>query len=238
MAMAYASERARSEDRSLKVQTMPTIESLPKDTLLVVSHVLNELPGDALGRLVNLARQAGEVLWVEAGAHAESRRLIAEIRKTLLVDKTHHIVAPCTHSQPCGMLSAENTRHWCHSFAPVPSEAFQSAWWAEFARELGIDLRALPYSFLAMERADEPPDALPGFSRIIGRPREYKGYCKILSCQADGVRDLTLQKRDDPGLFRAIQKEKAPPTYRWITEGSKIKSGDSLSDSEEDEGAN
>ena len=90
--------------------------------------------------------------------------------------------------------------------------------WVRFGQRAGIDLRSLPYSFLVLERKGlrEPaPGLLPeGFSRIIGAPRFYKGYAKIFSCQADGVRDLRLQKRDAPELFKALQRREAG-LYRW-----------------------
>jgi ribosomal protein RSM22 (predicted rRNA methylase) len=227
-AMKYAAEQVRNAAGPVQVHTAQAVTSLPYDTVLVVSHVLNELPPETLSRLLHLAGQAREILWVEAGAHAESRRLIAEVREPLLAVGTHHVVAPCTHQAACGMRVEVNAPHWCHSFARVPSEAFQSGRWTEFSRELGIDLRALPYSFLALERVDLAAKTASGCSRIIGRPREYKGYSKILSCQAEGVTEFTLQKRDDPELLKTIQKEDEATIYRWTMEGSKIRKGERM----------
>ena len=190
------------------------------ETLLLVSHVINELPPRELDQLVALARGAGEVIWVEAGTHADSRRLI-EVRERLLADFTP--VAPCTHVACCGMLAPENAPHWCHHFARPPSAIFQDAGWAEFAREIGIDLRSVPYSFLVLARNAVQP---PGFSRIIGEPREAKGYARVLSCQAEGVAEFVLQKRDAPELFRAAKKGALSPVYRWQLEAGKIVGGD------------
>jgi hypothetical protein len=98
--------------------------------------------------------------------------------------------------------------------------------WVRFAQRAGIDLRSLPYSFLALERKglrDPVHGLLPdGFSRIIGTPRFYKGFAKIFSCQADGVRDLTLQKRDAPELFRALKDRDATPVQQWTVASGRI----------------
>ena len=98
--------------------------------------------------------------------------------------------------------------------------------WVRFAQRAGIDLRSLPYSFLVLERKGlrEPvPGLLPeGYSRIIGAPRFYKGYAKIFSCQADGVCDLTLQKRDAPDLFKALKGRDETGLYRWQASKGRI----------------
>jgi ribosomal protein RSM22 (predicted rRNA methylase) len=191
-----------------------------RETLLVVSHVINELPADELERLLELARGAGEVIWVEAGTHADSRRLI-EVRERLRSEFTP--VAPCTHAARCGLLTESNAPHWCHHFARPPSEISREGRWSEFAREIGIDLRSLPYSFLVLARV---PAMEPGFSRIIGEPREAKGYARVLSCQEEGVAEFMLQKRDAPELFRAARKGGLGPVYRWALEEGKIVGGE------------
>jgi hypothetical protein len=121
------------------------------------------------------------------------------------------------------LLAAENARHWCHHFAQVPSAVFQDARWIEFGRELGIDLRSLPYSFLVLARAAAPPQ--DGISRVIGHPREFKGYAKVLSCQAAGVSELILQKRDAPELHRAVVRSSEAPLFRWQLASGKIVGG-------------
>ena len=136
------------------------------------------------------------------------------------------VIAPCTHAARCGMLAAENARHWCHHFAHVPSEASRDARWAQFGRELGIDMRALPYSFLVLARRDaaavELENAVRGCSRIIGRPDEAKGHIEVLSCAEDGVEELTAQKRDVPDFAKQVRKGRANAVQRWIREGRRI----------------
>jgi ribosomal protein RSM22 (predicted rRNA methylase) len=216
----FSAEKARALFPQVSVTWDAPI--VTPETLLLVSHVINELSPRELDQLLALARGAGEVIWVEAGTHADSRRLI-EVRERLLADFTP--VAPCTHALRCGMLAPENAPHWCHHFATPPSAIFQEGRWAEFAREIGIDLRSVPYSFLVLARA---PAMAPGFSRIIGGPREAKGYTRILSCQAEGVAEFMLQKRDAPELFRAARKGNLAPVYRWTLAGGKIADAEPL----------
>ena len=98
--------------------------------------------------------------------------------------------------------------------------------WGRFSRTLNVDLSTLAMSFLVLDRR---PEALPesGQSRILGEPRYYKGYSKILSCQADGVQELTLQKRDAHELLKAMKKD-VGTLYRWQRDGDKIRSGERI----------
>lgn len=131
------------------------------------------------------------------------------------------------------MLVPENERHWCHFFARPPVNIMADSNWVRFSQRAGIDLRSLPYSYLVMERigcrasaplAEVPKMAPKAFgalqeqARIIGAPRAYKGFAKVLACQADGVREVTMQKRDDPELFRALKNGEAtmiPAVRGW-----------------------
>lgn len=216
LALSYASARARNEFPGLAVSTgLPA--KLPAGTLLLVSHVVNELDSESLRRLLGLARTAEEVIWVEAGSYADSRALIGA-REELKQD--FQIVAPCPHAARCGILAEGNEPHWCHHFGEVPGWIFQDSGWSQFGRELGIDLTTLPYSYLVLTKHGAPN--LAGNTRVIGRPREFKGRMQVLSCREEGVADYTLQKRDAPGLFKDFQKERADSLQQWRIEDGKI----------------
>jgi hypothetical protein len=218
LAVKFAAEQARQGFPGIAVRAAARADAT-QDSLLLVSHVINELDAAARAGLLATIRHAGEVIWVESGTHADSRRLIG-VREELPGD--FRVVAPCTHQARCGMLAPENARHWCHHFATVLPDASQDARWAQFGRELGIDMRALPFSFLVLARHDDSRGIEEGFSRIIGRPREEKGRMQLLSCGARGVEELLLQKRDEPALFRQFQKERASGVYRWTCDGRRI----------------
>ena len=194
--------------------------------VLVLSHVLNELDEIARAELAELCARAQTILWVEPGTHEVSRTLGVwreKLRATGL-----QALAPCPHNAACGVLAAGNERHWCHFFASPPASLYADSDWVKFGQRAGIDLRSLPYSFLAMDRnvgpslddarpgADKPhPYEEPQLSRILGEPRHYKGYAKVFACDAGGVAELMLQKRDAPELFKALKQGTAPTLHRW-----------------------
>lgn len=207
--------------------------------LLVVSHVLNELTPGHRQQLLQLPARAEAVLWVEPGTFADSHALLA-VRDELA--RQFNVIAPCTHQAGCGLLAAGNERHWCHHFAAPPAGIMADARWVRFAQRAGIDLRRLPYSYLVLERKTEPGQAPPveagclsvaGCSRVLGAPRLYKGYAKVLSCQADGVRDLMLQKRDAPEVFKRMKAGKHAGVYRWERAGDRIQRATALGETKD-----
>lgn len=181
-------------------------------TLLLLSHVAGELKDDELTGLAEMAATAQEVIWVEPGSREISRRLGA-VREVLRA-AGHRFAAPCTHAERCPMLDPENERHWCHFFARPPTEIFQSPFWREFSMRLEIDLRSLPYSFLASSRLALPGQAADA-ERLIGRPRELKAHALLFCCGAGGLHERMLQKRDEPELFRRITKKSLDGVFAW-----------------------
>ncbi|MEX2043838.1 MAG: small ribosomal subunit Rsm22 family protein [Opitutus sp.] len=207
--------------------------------LLVLSHVLNELSEADLAALRTFAARAEAILWVEAGTHTVSRQL-GGVREQLRASE-FRVLAPCTHGNECPMFAAGNERHWCHFFAPPPGEIFADSNWVKFGQRAGIDLRSLPYSFLALDRStlpavapvSDPSEVLagpndPDLSRIIGRPEHFKPFARFLNCDATGLTELELPKRAAPALYKQLDRTKAPLIYRWQREGGIILNGEPL----------
>ena len=138
-----------------------------------------------------------------------------------------HVIAPCTHQAACGLQAESNERHWCHHFAGPPAGIMADSDWVRFAQRAGIDLRSLPYSFLALERRGvrENVPGLPNedWSRVIGEPRVYKGFAKVLACGPEGVRELELQKRESSSIFRSFKDGLPTPLWHWEVDGYRIK---------------
>jgi hypothetical protein len=240
LACDFAAEAGQRAFPALRVaQTTPGLVTATEPIgLLIVSHVLNELTPVALASLRALVTRANSVLWVEPGTRDISRQLGAwrEEFKTAF-----RVVAPCTHQNACPILAPGNERHWCHFFAPPPSEIFADSNWVKFGQRAGIDLRSLPYCFLALDkvapvsdrRIESAPDQAAGqrpalLSRIIGRPEHFKPYVRLLNCDATGLAELELPKRADPALFKQLERTKAPLVYAWRREGGKILGGEAL----------
>lgn len=210
-AQEFAAQKLRARWPALDVQLLhappPAAGSEAPDVLLA-SHVLSELDDPAFDALVDLAAKARFVTWVEPGSHAISRRLIlARERLRGAADGSGDelaVLAPCTHANICGLLAANHARDWCHHLAQPAPEAFTTRLWNQVARELGIDLRSLPYSFLVMGRGERrEPD--PRDARILGRPRVEKGRALLDVCREDGVSTLRFLERMDKVWFRRLQ---------------------------------
>ena len=226
LACDYAAATAELAFPSVRVaQATPGfLASTEPIGLLIVSHVLNELPADALESLRRTIARAQAVLWVEPGTHAISRQLGAwreEFRATF------HLAAPCPHAGACPVFAAGNERDWCHFFAPPPPEIFADSNWVKFGQRAGIDLRSLPYCFLALDR--RTPVAPPAdLARVIGRVEHFKPYARLLNCDASGLTQLELPKRTDPALFKQLERTRAPLVYRWRHADGKILGGEAL----------
>ncbi len=92
-------------------------------------------------------------------------------------------------------------------------EIFKSAFWRRVSEEVKIDLRALPYSYIATSRALAHNESAA--ERVIGRPTPLKAHCKLLCCGQTGLHTRTLQKRDAPDLHRAFTKDGLEGTFTW-----------------------
>lgn len=219
-ATGFARKRIEEDLPSVTTEVTPP-DRLDPDSIVLISHALGEATEEDLRVLWEKVRGARALIVVEPGTHASSRGLIA-VRESF--KDSFRIVAPCPHQETCGLLTDENSRHWCHHFGRVPTEVFMDANWSRFSRTLEIDLRSLPISFLALDRG-RPESTDTGASRILGRPRFYKGFCKILSCQASGVCEYELQKRTDKQLWKTLKKDRHSGLFQWEVEGGRISGG-------------
>jgi len=188
--------------------------------LLVVSHVLNELPPASLDEVRALIGRSRSVVWTEPGSR-ETARALGAIRDEWAGGM--HLIAPCTHANACPILAPGNERHWCHHFAAPPSWVFADSNWVKFGKRAGIDLRSLPYSFVALDRDWNATET--GLSRVIGRPEQFKPYSRFLNCDAEGLAEMDVLRRDNRSLCKELERTKHPLVYRWTREGRKVVGG-------------
>jgi ribosomal protein RSM22 (predicted rRNA methylase) len=206
-ARAFSARKLSSHAPSARVSAhSPDQLNIGSADLVLVSHVLTEISSADLQNLLNSVRSASALIWVEPGIPLCSQRLI-QVRKELSDD--FEVVAPCPHSSACPLDGKE--RDWCHFFAPPPAGLFQDADWTHLARELGIDLRSLPVSFLVLQRRQQTSQHVgqaSGKNRLLARPRYYKGHAKVLLCEADGgLAEKQLQQRHFKQEFKDWQKD-------------------------------
>jgi len=219
LATDFARKRIEETHPGIDCRIQPP-ERIDPDSIVLVSHALGEASEEDLRILWEQAVTARSVIVVEPGTYDSSRAVIV-VRESLR--KHFQVVAPCTHRNACGLLIEENVRHWCHHFGQPPGEVFMDGNWSRFARTLEIDLRSLPYSFIALDK--RAPQERVDESRFLGRPRLYKGYCRILSCQSSGVHEYELQKRSDKNLWKTLKKDRHSGLFHWEMEGDRIVSG-------------
>jgi SAM-dependent methyltransferase len=222
-AMDYASGQLREASPAIKTRVVRDVSSLRPDVLLV-SHVLGELDAEGEAQLRELIARSQRVLIVEPGNRAISRRL-STLRDDLMAQ--FRIVAPCTHTAGCPALVASND--WCHFFAPPPQEVFTNSDWVRTGRDLGIDLRSLPYSFVAGARLAndvEPPSSEPAAprARVLGRPTVAPRTADVSVCDAPGIRTVRIEKRREPATWRALKKN--PETVRLLPHEAPAAPGD------------
>jgi ribosomal protein RSM22 (predicted rRNA methylase) len=203
LAMQFAARKARETFPDVSVW----LDRPPADEIgaLLISHVLTEMSDAQVVEILDLAGHATSVIWIEPGTYEVSRRLIAARER---LRATFPVVSPCPHTAVCGLLTADNERHWCHHFAPSPPEVFTDGNWARFAKLAGVDLRSLPASFLVLDKRPQPTRSEA--ARAIGRPRVYKAHALVLGCAASGVREYRRTKRDQPEEFRHLKKGGIP----------------------------
>ena len=221
-ATMFAHDAAKREFPALEL-SMATAAYLRSDEpigLLVVSHVLNELSPAALREVKELAARSRAMIWVEPGTR-EIGRSLGSLRDEF--SATFRVVAPCTHAMPCPALEPGNERHWCHHFAAPPPAIFADSNWVKFGQRAGIDLRSLPYSFVALDR--EWTGQKDGWSRVIGRPEHFKPYARLLNCSDAGLEVLSVSKRASSALYKELDRAKRPLVYRWSRDGDSITAG-------------
>jgi len=216
LATSFAAERLKPIAGAARIAT----DAPAACDLLLVSHVLDEAGLDGREKLFEMCRRAKRVVWLEPGTQSASRALL-ELRETLRAD--FEVLAPCPHRGACGMQAPGHERDWCHHFATPPRSIFQDAFWGRAARELGIDLRALPYSFLALARAPVSAAPPPDLARVLGRPRIEKGRARIDLCTAGGVETRQyLERLSKPRFDELSESPERARLYRVDEQDGKI----------------
>ncbi len=217
-AMNFAEQKLRDDVPNVLIQQLSEsdLHRLENVGILLVSHVLTEL--ESLENIIELASRATAVVWVDAGTYECSRAMIA-VRERLR--EQFHVVAPCVHDAPCGMLDDSNKLHWCHHFAESPPEVFTERAWSKFGSLMGIDLRQLPLSYLVLDK--RPNLAFTeNATRVIGRARVYKAHAELLCCNRAGVSEKRLTKRALPEAFRQLKKGAFETLQNFATKDGEI----------------
>ncbi len=190
-----------------------------REALFLISHIGTEIAGSEVEKIISLLKaKAYGFIWVEPGAF-NTGRMLSQIREKLLDEFAPW--APCPSNASCPILSSSHWDDWCHQFAKPPSGIFQDAFWAQFSKELKVDLRSLPVSFLCMDRRSAVRRIDIG--RFLGRPHINKYQVEIQTCTGGCLKRLNILKRNHPELYKAFRKDNFESLSKIIEEGGEIK---------------
>lgn len=180
-----------------KIKNSKPLKRVPKDSIVLLSHVINEISKNELEVLFFELEKAQTILWAEPGTFDESHSLI---RAREILKKNFNVIAPCPKTETCGLLN--HKKDWCHHKVTTPTEVFQDSAWKEFSNKVKIDLRSLNTSYLVLDKTLKP-----NFEhRMIGEPRVYTGYLNYLDCSNEGVVEKRILKKEDKNRFKKLSK--------------------------------
>lgn len=214
VALEWLKNHFNSHYPNIEVSTSQTLQDAPLGCQVLVSHVINEINKTIREALLHYLEKAESFVWVEPGTSEHSRELIRSRNSVLTNLKVpFKILGPCPRGViDCPLIRASETTHWCHSFATTDAEDHQDSDWVSTMRSLGVDIRSSAYSFIAAHLGVGrtlgsflgPPE-----TRVIGKPRVYKGYVKILCCDKRiGVEEFRFQKRESSKIFKEFKEDR------------------------------
>lgn len=163
-----------------------------KVDLVVGAYVLGELRDGheqpALARWWGATR--GELILVEPGTPAGFERLRAARRA--LISWGAHVTAPCPHDNPCPMEGSD----WCHFAVRLERSSLHRA-----LKGAKLGYEDEKYSYLAVSAS---PPCGP-VARLVRSPRPHKGHVRLWLCEAGGLTERVISRRDGEIYKRARQ---------------------------------
>jgi ribosomal protein RSM22 (predicted rRNA methylase) len=175
----------------------------PRAGLVTTSYVLAELPEKAAARTARDLWDAAEqmLVLVEPGTPAGFARIRAA--RAALIEAGGHVAAPCTHDNACPIggqsvgesRSDQKTNDWCHF-----SQRLARSRDHMIAKGAQVPFEDERYAYVAVSRA---PVVRDGIARIIKPPLEAKPGVTLPLCEASGLRNHFVARRDKEAFRRA-----------------------------------
>jgi ribosomal protein RSM22 (predicted rRNA methylase) len=161
--------------------------------LVILAYVLGELDTNGQDQAINCAAdattdQAGLTVIVEPGT-PEGCALILRARERLLACGGF-VTAPCPHDRPCPLSGND----WCHFSVRLPRTAVDRA-----AKHADLGYEDEKFAYIAVSRQPTPRTS----ARVVRRPRIRPRLVQLELCTPDGLRTVTVTKRDRDGFRRA-----------------------------------
>jgi ribosomal protein RSM22 (predicted rRNA methylase) len=168
---------------------------LPRAALVTAAYVLAELPeAAAAGTARELWSAASEMLvLVEPGTPGGFARIRAA--RAALIEAGGHVAAPCTHDNACPIAPPD----WCHF-----SERLARSRDHMIAKGAKVPFEDERYAYVAVSRV---PVAGRAAARIIKPPVDAKPGITLPLCEASGLRNAFIAKREKEAFRVARKKE-------------------------------
>lgn len=167
---------------------------LPRAELVTAAYVLAELPeAAAAGTARELwSAASGMLVLVEPGTPGGFARIRAA--RAALIEAGGHVAAPCTHDNDCPMVGGD----WCHF-----SQRLARSRDHMIAKGAKVPFEDERYAYVAVSRVPVTDRAV---ARIIKPPVEAKPGVTLRLCDASGLRDKFVARRDKEA-FRTMRKK-------------------------------
>ncbi|NMA34142.1 MAG: rRNA methyltransferase [Clostridiaceae bacterium] len=164
--------------------------TLGKADLVIASYVLNEMAEDARKRTVRqLWESTGMILLLVEPGTPTGYSHLKEVRN-MLIEQGAFIAAPCPHSAGCPM----ETDDWCHFTCRVPRSRLHRQ-----LKDGEAPYEDEKFSYTAFVRET----CSCGGMRILRHPQVRGGHVMLRVCTQDGIKDITLTKKDGESYKKA-----------------------------------
>lgn len=190
----YSSSTVIQEAKWVEVDiTANDWKTFPHD-IVTASYVLGELDekhrSDFIRKLWQLTK--GVMIIIEPGTPAGFSR-IRQARKQL-ISEGGIVIAPCPHNLSCPITDDD----WCHFSQRISRSRLHRQ-----VKSAELSYEDEKFSFIAVSR--NKGEAVLG--RVLRHPHIRKGHIKFQVCSLDGIRNITITRKDKE-LYRTARKLK------------------------------
>ncbi len=190
--LAEASEHEALRAADWRAANLRTLPQLPPHDLVICSYSLGEI--EAAAPILNAAWQAAQKLLVVIEPGTMKGFEIIRAAREQLIEAGGFLLAPCPHQNVCPMSLDETD--WCHFAARFERSALHRRL---KGGTLGYEDEKFSYVAFAKQAASPAP------ARILRHPLRHAGYTRLQLCAADGLRTVTVTKRDKEA-WRRVRK--------------------------------
>ncbi len=181
--LAQAAPRAAVQAAHWQAADLSAPWEAPVCDIVTAAYVLGELEDEAMLTLaLRLWEHTGHaLLLVEPGTPRAHGRML-RLRQALL-EAGAYLAAPCPHSGACPLPEGD----WCHAVQRIDRTGLH-----RLLKDGALGYEDEKFTYLVFSRT--PP--CPAAARVLRRPVQRKGVVQARLCTAQGIREVTVSRRD------------------------------------------